>query len=255
MKGLKAVGFIPDLHIPFEDTRYWNLTMKVFSFVKKKYGLNQLIILGDFIDLYGLSFFSKDPAIDLAALYDKEITTAITRLNEIDKRFPKTKKVFIEGNHEYRFFKFLRANAPALSKRISIQRELEMHRRDNWKWIRYHKEQMYSVGSGLNARHEPFGNSQPKTQAMKAGCSFIHGHDHQVSEGDFITKVERKHNIAIGAGCGVNFKAHIFDFCKNRPDWGHCITLAFLNGKEFYHSKLRVKKDYTCLFDGKVFRS
>ena len=61
---------------------------------------DEICILGDFADFYSVSSHSKDPRI-FNLLVD-EVSAVCNRLDEIDKLFPKAKKVFLEGNHENR---------------------------------------------------------------------------------------------------------------------------------------------------------
>lgn len=253
----KIAAFIPDCHIPFEDQKAYELMLKVLYYINETYKLDNITILGDFLDIYGLSFYEKDPSFgDLAELYDREISCGNIRLDQLDEYFPETKKIYIEGNHEYRFKKYMNANAGALRNRLSIVSELNIDKRINWQWVAYDKLQKVQIlDSPLYARHEPFGSSQPKTQAQKSGDSFIYGHTHQVGEGTYMTKLTGREVIAINSGCLIDFKSKVFDYVKDRPDWSHAFTIAWCNKKDFYHQVVRINRDYTCMFDGKVFKA
>lgn len=253
----KIAGFIPDTHIPFEDQRAYSLMLKVFKYIHRKYGLACITLLGDYIDLYGLSFYEKDPSFgDLADLYDREIECANKRLDELDSLFPESKKLYIEGNHEFRFKKYFKLNGGPLRRRLTVPKELKLGERPKWTWVPYHKHQAVQIlGSPLWARHEPFGTAQPMKQAEKSGDSFIYGHTHQIGEGHYTTKLTGREVSAINSGCLIDFGAKCFDYVKDRPSWRHAFTVAWVSKKDFHHQVVRITKDYACIFDGKRFEA
>ena len=253
---LRPWVFIPDCHHPFCDVKAYRLLIKVMVYIENTYGLRGLCILGDFLDLYGLSFWEKDDSLgSLSELYDREMAVGNTCLDEFDTLFPKAQKIFIEGNHEFRLKKYINKYAGALRNRLSVVTELNLDKRSKWTWVPYTKLQKVQIdGSPLYARHEPFGSSQPKTQAAKSGDSFIYGHTHQVGEGHYITKLTGRDVVAINAGSLIDMKAKVFDYVKNRPDWKHAFVVAWVNKETFHVQIIRINKDYTCMFDGKLFK-
>lgn len=241
--------------MPFEDLKAFELVIKVIIYAEKKYGVSLFGLLGDFLDLYGLSLYDKDDSFgDLAELYDREIDCANARLDEFDYLMPNAKKVYIEGNHEFRLIKYLKKFAGPLKNRISIPGELKLNQRPKWTWVKYDKNQKYQIfNTDLYIRHEPFGSAQPKGQAIKAGDSFIYGHTHQIGEGHYVSKLSGKEIIAINSGALINFDARVFDYVKDRPDWKHAFTIVWIKGKKWHHQIIRISPEYTCIFDGKVF--
>ena len=94
-----------DYHIPFLDQNVFN-TMLSFT---KKYKPNLFVINGDFMDMYSLSDFEKNPErvnnlqqeIDLAKKVLKQIKRTVGK---------KCRVVLLEGNHENRLQKFIWRN-------------------------------------------------------------------------------------------------------------------------------------------------
>ncbi len=248
--AIKTALIIPDCHIPFEDVRAYDLMLNVSRSLPR---IDEIVILGDYLDMYGVSRFGKDPSLgDLAELYDREIERGNDRLDELDHHFPNAKKIFIEGNHEFRLKAFMSQDGGPLRNRLSVKGELGIDDRPNWHWIDYTKHQSYRVlNSDLWARHEPFGSSHPGTQALKSGDSFIYGHTHQVAQGQFICKMSGREIIAINGGWLGEFKHKVFDYVKDRPSWSLAFTIVHVDNDKWDFQVVKIQPDYSCLYNGK----
>jgi len=99
MKYERSV-FVPDLHVPFVDTKAFYTAVAFIKYFKP----HLLFDLGDAIDFYQLSRFSKDPARREALQKDLDQTTDC--LSELRKAAPRARFYFIRGNHEYRLTKY-----------------------------------------------------------------------------------------------------------------------------------------------------
>jgi hypothetical protein len=108
---LKRYFFLPDIHSPFEDKRYWALVLKVLA-DWKPYGI---VILGDFMDCYTLSFHSKDPGRMAKTAFDEEVDDAKHKIWQLNQFGAKDKR-FVCGNHEYRLIRYIEEKAPYLYK-------------------------------------------------------------------------------------------------------------------------------------------
>ena len=249
--AIKNALIIPDCHIPFEDKRAYALMLKVAT----KLNIHEVVILGDFLDMYGLSRFDKDPAMgDMAALYDLEIQRGRERIEQLELKFPRAKLVFIEGNHEFRLAAYMKQGGGTLRNRISIPKELCLDKRD-WTWVPYDHKQRYQIlKSDMWARHEPFGSAQPSTQAQKAGDSFIYGHTHRVQQGEYVTKLSGRHIIAINGGWLGDPKQKVFGYVKSLPTWSWGFTIVSTEGKKFDYQIIKIQPDYTCIYNGKAYK-
>src|SRR5690349_21722092 len=131
---------IPDSHIPYHNKRAMGL---VFEMAKDTEGLCEIVILGDFADFYAVNAHGKHPG--LMHVLQKEVEEVNSVLDTIDKLFPDQKKVYIEGNHEYRLERYLYQNAPALFGVTQWDLLFKLPERPNWRAINYGPTQYYKV--------------------------------------------------------------------------------------------------------------
>jgi len=105
----KRTMVISDLHIPFIDNGAFDVTMSYAN----NYKPNNLIINGDLVDFYSLSFWSKSPDRKYDVI--NEIKLARQYLTKIRESVgDKCDIIFIKGNHEQRLQRYLSKNAPEL---------------------------------------------------------------------------------------------------------------------------------------------
>lgn len=127
---LKRIGFIPDVHVPCEDKRAFNLVLKVFRDYFKP---DLLITCGDFGDFAAVSRHEKDPTKvpSLKSEVDA-VNRALRRVEQIQaKEF-----IFIEGNHSYRLHSYLIDKAPAVFEYLNVPDLLHLKNKP-WKFIPY----------------------------------------------------------------------------------------------------------------------
>jgi len=107
--GMETGVIIGDTHYPFEDKR----TMKLINRFLVETQPDFLIYNGDLSDFYQLSVFAKDPARipDL----QKDINKVRGMFEYHKLMLPHTKRILIQGTHEYRFQKFLWSRAAELA--------------------------------------------------------------------------------------------------------------------------------------------
>lgn len=129
---LKKILFVPDVHRKYHDDRAWKLVMKVGKVFKP----DVIQILGDFIDFYSISTFSKDP--NRVNKLDEEIASGNEGLDELDS-LGATQKTYIAGNHEFRLERFLKDKAPQLFNFIQIEKLLRLSDR-GWQYIPYKQD-------------------------------------------------------------------------------------------------------------------
>lgn len=102
------VGVMSDLHIPYHDTK---AVMKAID-ACSSYDVDAVVLLGDVIDFYSVSFWSKDPKkVD----FQTEVAKTVEFLGLLRDRFSSARIIYVEGNHEERLFRYLCRNAPELA--------------------------------------------------------------------------------------------------------------------------------------------
>lgn len=97
---------IADVHVPFHDADALALAIEYAV----KDNCRDIIVLGDFFDMYQFSRFEKDPNLRTTK---EEIKSGRAILAYLAKTF-KGNKIFKLGNHDERYYKWIADNAPML---------------------------------------------------------------------------------------------------------------------------------------------
>jgi len=99
---------IGDLHIPFQDNEALECVYEFLKYFRPSY----IVILGDFVDFYAVSRYDKDPE-RLNSLKD-EVEQGKEILGKI-RKLTSCRIIWLEGNHEERWRKFVYRKAPELA--------------------------------------------------------------------------------------------------------------------------------------------
>lgn len=102
---------IADLHIPYHDKSSIQLMFDYLDDEKIK--PNIIVILGDLIDCYKISRFSRDPS---RKSLKKEITEGKEFLTFLRDKYPDSRIIYYLANHEQRLQKYIWDNAPELAE-------------------------------------------------------------------------------------------------------------------------------------------
>ncbi|MFN7262225.1 MAG: hypothetical protein ACK5UJ_00275 [Pseudobdellovibrionaceae bacterium] len=252
MNMLKLAVIIPDSHVPYHDKKAFQILKKVMLHYKKQ--ISEIVILGDFADFYAVNSHGKHPK--LLHTLEEEVQGVQSELDWFDKNFASATKVFIEGNHEWRLARFIYQNAPALFGVTSTEGILKLHNRPKWKFIPYSPQQSYQVmGSKLTARHEPLASSV-KATASKALCSLVYGHIHRIEESHLVG-LDGTNHVCFSVGWLGNKKLdEVYGYVKGHHQWQLGFGLAWVDTSTgyFYHQKVHILDNYSCVIDGKVFK-
>lgn len=183
---------ISDLHIPYHT----NIAITRALEYGKKNKVNCVLINGDLLDFHQLSRFEKDPRKRRTS---EEFDAAREFLQILRKTFPQAKIIFLKGNHDLRWEKWLVAKAPEIFDDPEF--ELSVRLRCGELNIEVlHDNQLIKAGN-LTISHGHLiikGVFAPVNSArgafLKAKKSILIGHTHKVSEhtetdidGDIIT--------------------------------------------------------------------
>ncbi len=246
MKAKRAL-IIPDCHIPYEDKRAYQLMLDVAVDIDP----DEVIILGDFADFYGINAHGKDPSIS-ETLQD-ELFEVRQRLSELKRLFPKAKRVFIEGNHCYRLARYIGRVCPDLYGMVTVESLLEL-KCYGFKFVPYGPNQQYSVlGSTLIARHEPLagGMHHAASTARKAMKSVIYGHTHQIQENQVVA-IDGENYRAISSGW-LGDKYHpVFNYVKNHHQWALGFSVVTSIGGTWFNQLVHII-NYKCVCDGFIY--
>lgn len=92
-----------------------------------------VVVIGDFADFYAVSSHSKDPGRRLT--FKEEIEYTRKRREELDALEP-SRKLFIEGNHCYRFVRYLMDKAPEMFGVVDTDQLLGLSE-NGWEFTKY----------------------------------------------------------------------------------------------------------------------
>lgn len=247
---LKKALLIPDCHRPWHHKRAYNLMLKV----AKDICVDEIYLLGDYADFYCVSSHQKDPRV--GSMIDKEINDVVQGLDEIDSQFPHAKKTYIVGNHEHRLERFVLNNASQLFGYVDLVDLLGLRERPKWSVIPYSPNQKVQIGrSKLYARHEPL-SSSAKATATRALCSVVYGHIHKIEE-SHIVGMDGTNHVAFSVGwLGDKRKDLVFGYVKSQHQWQMGFGLVYIDPKSryFYHHKVHILDNVTCVVNGKLYK-
>ena len=170
---------INDLHFPFENPRAITLTLKVAEALQP----NIIFLNGDLIDCWAISDFVKNPrTTNLDFSYEVERTR--TFLLSLHLQFPRAKLIYIFGNHEYRWVKYIANNADKLAKLrgLSLEEQLELQKIDVLVVNSGNKENSYLWGKlliGHFDRVNKHSGMTAKNLIEDKAISLIQAHTHR----------------------------------------------------------------------------
>lgn len=124
------IMFVTDSHHPYHDELAWEVVIKAASVIKPKY----LIIGGDHTDCISLSSFDREPS-KVYRLVD-ETDPARREFNRLMRVANPFYSVYLQGNHEDRWERYIAKNAPALHGLTSM-REIMLRDHPETKWVPY----------------------------------------------------------------------------------------------------------------------
>jgi predicted phosphodiesterase len=247
---MKLALLIPDTHRPYHDKKAYKLMIHAVSQLK----IDEIVVLGDYADFYAVSSHGRDPRV--AQMLVEEIDDVNAGLDELDALFPAAKKIFIEGNHEYRLERYLMNQAPGLFGVTDTRSILKLNSRPNWGFVSYGPNQAYKVlGSKLYARHEPLGRTSEMT-ARKAMCSVTFGHIHRIQLNSAVAMDGSQHTAFCCGWLGDKKQNMIFDYVKTHHDWQLGFSLVYVdeNTGQFYPVIVPISDNYTCVVNGRGYK-
>ncbi len=249
---LKRALIVPDCHRPFHSRKAYALMLEVALYL----GVDEIVLLGDYADFYSVSHYVRSADPRLPQLLIDEVESVNLGLDELDRLFPRAKKIYLEGNHEIRLEKYIESKAPALFGVTECRGLFQMHARPRWSYVGFGRSQKHRVlGSDLLARHKPIA-SNPMTGLRRAFASYCYGHNHHIEQAHAVGLDGQQH-VAFSCGWLGDHRADVFGYMLDPPQWQLGFALATVAGpsKQFHHEIVEIKSNYTCLTHGKLFKA
>lgn len=227
------------MHIPFHDKQCIDLVLK---FAKDLHP-DKFFILGDFIDMYSISKFLRDPARVLNL--KTEFEQGRKMLDRFDKVMPKTEKYFLCGNHEDRMRKFI-WNNPVIDGCIDLEDKLGLIDY-GYKFFEYgdnyqYQTLIYTHGYRINK----YSAYTAKNLLDDVGLSIICGHTHRLG-----SHYKTNHSGALVAfenGCLCINDLSFNWFQRKIPDWQHGISVIKFVEDRFNIHQICIPKNKFILY-------
>ena len=224
--------FLPDIHVPYHSKYAVYQALDFIDEVQPE----RTVILGDFVDCYGVSRYDKKPGHP--SLVD-EMKVGRKLLKRIKAAGGGVEVVLLEGNHERRVELYIQQNAKGLVgiEGLTVPSLLGLEELDI-DWVPFAGE--FSV-DGYRAEHGDCTGPKSGTTAMKMlekrGCSGVSAHSHRLGH---VFHTNYSHSLEWAElGCLVDFKAIGMAYAGVGPNWQW--GLGYTTGDDSLHI-LEVKK-------------
>jgi UDP-2,3-diacylglucosamine pyrophosphatase LpxH len=243
MKTYRRVLFVSDIHCPYQDNKALRAMYEFMDWWKPQ----EVIVLGDLVDFYAVSRFSREP--ERVLKLQGELDESVEVLSDIRKHAPKAPMTFIRGNHEARLKRYLWSNAQELDclRALRLESLLEF---DKFK-IRYEDRGIMRF-KNIMVKHgnivRKFAGYTAKGEFEKNGMSGVSGHTHRLAQYRHTNELDSF--VWTESGCLCQLTA---DYLEGQtPNWqqGFAIgyfkensnkflieTVPIINGKALYAGK------------------
>lgn len=243
-KKLKQILFIPDVHVPYEDTKAVELMLEVARREKP----DTVVVMGDCADFYAVSSHAKDP--NRVNLLEWEVGAVNDFLDKLDSIGAK-EYIFVSGNHEDRLERYLMNKAPELFNIVRIDKLFNLEKR-GWKYVPY--KQDYKVGKIYVTHDTGRAGATAHTDALNAyQDNVVIGHTHRLAYS------------VVGNARGVPHVGAMFGWLGDveAVDYMHRISaarnwaLGFGWGYQEPNGNVHIRPipivDYKCVINGKLY--
>jgi predicted phosphodiesterase len=229
----KRILFLSDIHIPYHDEEALALALQY----GKEKDADCIYLNGDILDFYHGSTFEKDPK---KRRIKEELDAARDFLAILRREFPKAEIVYKVGNHEERYWRYMRVKAPELCDIQAFSfAELMQFEKFNVQLV---DGRTKSNIASLSAFHgHEFGGSvfSPVNVArglyLRTKASSICGHSHQTSE-----HTERDVNGKIVTCWSVGCLSELSPEYAPYNKWNLGFAFIEVNGDQFKVNNFRI---------------
>lgn len=178
---MKTYLIVPDIHVSYHCPKAIKLVTKII----KDLNVDGLVQLGDALDAFQISTYSKDPA--RRNLLVDDINDWKQILNEWARNLKTGAHIhLLEGNHEYRLSRYISSQArdihglvpdwPTLLG-IDLRNKSGRHK---WHWHKYTKWNSCQIGDCVMMHGFYFNQHVAATCLQKYRTNIIFGHTHRV---------------------------------------------------------------------------
>jgi len=194
------VGIVGDLHARFVHPMYRRFIMDKFQ----QWRVDQIIFIGDIVDLHALSFWEHDPDGRSAGDETAEAWDEV----QLWRRTFRKARVCI-GNHDERQFRV--ARKAGLPTRY-LKNYAEIWGTPGWDWkFKFEIDgAFYTHGTGLSGKDAAF------NLALEIRCPAVIGHIHSNLGAKYHAN-EFDRVFGLSVGCGIDTRAYSFAYGRHAP--------------------------------------
>lgn len=240
---MKKILIVSDLHVPNHDDDKVNLVGKVMNWWKP----DIFVINGDYIDCDAVSSHLRDPKRTYN--FQEELDMAIGGLRTLEKL--SDRRIFIAGNHEDRWPRYLAQNSPADNRRVNaVPALLDLGKR--WEYVAY--RDFARIGK-LYITHdlEKAGKYALFHALADAQHNVVIGHTHRlgaVYEGDAFGITHTAQSFGwLGDVDAINYKHRL----RAKREWRPGFGVGYLDSRGYVHLQAVPILSNTCIVEGKLF--
>jgi len=197
----KPIGVIGDLHAPFNHPNYLQFCIDTF----KRYGVGQIVCIGDLVDNHALSRHPTEPcAMGAYAELDK----ALELVELVVKAFPKVK--MCKGNHDT--IPVRQAATVGIGERFLKSFSEVLNLPKTWEIDDEFIIDDVLYKHGINC----VGDNGAVNAARLERMSVVIGHAHSYAGCKYIVN-PRDIRFGLSVGCGIDVKAYSFAYGRAMP--------------------------------------
>lgn len=243
---LERLFFIGDVHSPFHHKPSWKLVMGALA----DFNPTIVVSMGDFVDFFSVSHWSKNPERALSLRDELEIAGGL--LDEVEARSEGARRIYIGGNHEDRLQRYLQDKAPELFSLIDVPKLLKLGER-GWEWVAY--KQSTQIGK-LHLTHDV--GSAGRYNCFKALDTFQSpvavGHTHRLA---YVVEGDATGDTHVSAQFGWLGDVEQVDYLhrvKARKDWALGFGYGYIDTATGYSYLVPVPiVDGTAIVEGRLY--
>ena len=233
IKG-KKVLILSDIHIPYHDIEA--LTTAINVGLQEQ--VDTIILNGDALDCHMVSDFVKDPK---KRRFKDELYAMRTFVYELRQTFPNAEIIYKEGNHEERYWRYMRVKAPELFDIDAFDFASLCHLDKNNIQFVEGKNKINIGGLSVFHGHEFGKQFIPSVNVarglfLKTKANAMCGHHHQTAE-----HTERDVNGKVITCWGVGCLSELSPDYNPYSKYNHGFAIVTRgNGREFHVKNYRI---------------
>ena len=245
----RDVLVIPDLHCPYEDKR----SLGAVEQVMKEYRWDEIIQIGDFMDLDCISDHNKGKLKTIEGkTIQKDFDQGNAILDRWQKLAPKTKITILEGNHDERMLRYIDAN-PQLAGVVEVPKLLNLAKRGiNWvpSWS---EGKVYRIGNAYFTHGLYTNQYHAAKMVQRFGVNIFYGHLHDTQCFPLVMRGEDKTIVGQSLGCICRYDQK---YMRNAPsNWQQAFAdFHFFDDNGFFQYNINRIFKSRFYFRGKVYQ-